>query len=156
MKPVQVLRKEIKSKSFSICHWNLNIITAHGHAKVSLLKAYITAHKIDIICLLETYLDSSIQSDNDNLEIPGYNLVRSDHPSNNKRGGACRYYKASFPLRIINICFLRECITFEMLIGDKECNFIALYRSPSQSQDEFDSFSKSLEISLRLTSLLCL
>ena len=28
-----------------------------------------TARKIDIICLLETYLDSSIQSDNDNLEI---------------------------------------------------------------------------------------
>ena len=31
---------------------------------------------MDIICLSETYLDSSIQSDNDNLEIPGYNLVR--------------------------------------------------------------------------------
>ena len=42
---------------------------------------------MDVICLLETYLDSSIKSDNDNLEIPGYNLVRSDHPSNNKGGG---------------------------------------------------------------------
>ena len=54
---------------------------------MSLLKAYITANKMDVICLLETYLDSSIKSDNDNLEIPGYNLVRSDHPSNNKGGG---------------------------------------------------------------------
>ena len=42
---------------------------------------------MDAICLLETYLDSSIKSDNDNLEIPGYNLVCSDHPSNNKGGG---------------------------------------------------------------------
>ena len=75
-----------QSKLFSVCHWNLNSITAHGYAKVSLLKAYITAHKIDI-CLLETYFDSSIKSDNDNLEIPRYNLVRSDHSSNNKRGG---------------------------------------------------------------------
>ena len=54
---------------------------------MSLLKAYITANKMDVICLLETYLDSSIKSDNDNLEIPGYNLVCSDHPSNNKGGG---------------------------------------------------------------------
>ena len=50
---------------------------------------------MDIICLSETYLDSTIQSDNDNLEILGYNLVRSDHPSNNRRGGVCIYYKAS-------------------------------------------------------------
>ena len=28
---------------------------------------------MDIICLSETYLDSTMQSDNDNLEIPGYN-----------------------------------------------------------------------------------
>ena len=42
----------------------------YGYPKVSLLKDYITAHKMDIICLSETYLDSSIQSDNDNLEIP--------------------------------------------------------------------------------------
>ena len=53
---------------------------------------------MDIICLSETYLDSTIRSDNDNLEIPGYNLVRSDHPSNNKRGGVCIYCKASLPL----------------------------------------------------------
>ena len=41
---------------------------------------------MDIICLSETYIDSTVQSDNDNLEVPGYNLIRSDHPSNNKRG----------------------------------------------------------------------
>ena len=103
---------------------------------------------MDIICLLETYLDSTIQSDNDNLEIPGYNLFRSDHPSNNKRGGVCIYYKASLPVRVIDICFLQECIIFEVMIGDKQCNFVALYRSPSQDQDEFDSFSKNLEITL--------
>ena len=74
---------------------------------------------MDIICLSETYLDSSIQSDNDNLEIPGYNLVRSDYPSNNKRGGVCIYCKASLPLRVIIICFLQECITLELMRGDK-------------------------------------
>ena len=80
---------------------------------------------MDIICLLETYLDSSIQSDNDNLQILGYNLVCSDRSSNNKRGGVC--YKSSLPLRVINICFLQECITFEVMIS----NFVALYGSPN-------------------------
>ena len=97
---------------------------------------------MDIICLSETYLDSTIQSDNDNLEIPGYHLVRSDYPSNNKRGGACIYCKALLPLRVIDICLLQECIIFEVMIGDKQCNFVALYRSPSQNQDEFDFFLK--------------
>ena len=95
---------------------------------------------MDIICFSETYLESTIQSDNDHLEIPGYNLVRSYHLSNNKRGGVCIYYKTSLPLRVIDICFLQECIIVEMIIGDKQCNFVALSRSPSQDQDEFDSF----------------
>ena len=94
------------NKSFSICHWNLDSITAHGSAKVSLLKAYITANKINIICLLGAYFGSSVQLDNDNFEIPVYNLVRSDHPSNSKRGGVCIDYKVLLPFRTINICFL--------------------------------------------------
>ena len=103
---------------------------------------------MDIVCLSETYLDSTIQSDNDNLEIPGHNLVRSDHPSNNKRGGVCIYYKASPLVRVIRFSFLQECIIFEVLIGDKQCIFVALNRSTSQDQDELDSFSKNLEINL--------
>ena len=79
----------ILQKKFSICHWNLNSIAAHNFAKLVLLKAYNSVHKFDIICLSETYLDSNILPDNSNLEIPGYNLVRSDHPSNKKRGGVC-------------------------------------------------------------------
>ena len=86
--------------------------------------------------------------DNYNLEIPGYNLVRSDHPSNNKHGSVCIYYKAALPLRAIDFCFLQECITLEVLISERQCNFVAFYRSPSQNQDEFDLFSKNLEITL--------
>ena len=49
---------------------------------------------MDIICLSEIYLESKIQLDDDNLEIPGHNLVRSEHTSNNKLGDVCIYYKA--------------------------------------------------------------
>ena len=85
--------KTISQQGFSICHWNLNSIIAHNFAKIFLLKAYVAIHKFDIICLSETYLDSSIPTNNDNLDIDGYNLLRSDHPSNTKRGGVCIYYK---------------------------------------------------------------
>ena len=40
----------------------------------------------DIICLTETFLDSSVENDDDRISIPGYNLLRADHPSNTKRG----------------------------------------------------------------------
>ena len=87
----------------SIYHWNLNSIWAHNFIKLSLLRAYISIDKIDNICLSETYLDSSIPSDDDNLKLPGYNLVRADNLTNTKRGGVCIYYHNSLPLKVIDI-----------------------------------------------------
>ena len=60
---------------------------------MSLLQAYNAVHKYDIICFSETYLNSSIPYDNDNLEeeISEYNLIRADHPSEDKRGSVCLY-----------------------------------------------------------------
>ena len=113
-----------------------------------LLKAYIAIHKFDIICLSETYLDSSTTSHDDDLSNSGYNLIRSDHPSNNKRGGVCIYYKNFFLLRVLSVQYLQECINFELNIGGKICNFIYLYRSPSQTQDKFEKFIDNLELHL--------
>ena len=107
-----------------------------------------SVHKFDIICISETYLDSTVPLDNDNLVISGYNLIRSDHPSNTKRGGACLYYKNYLPLRVLNISYLKQCLNFELQIGDKSGTFIALYRSPSQSQDDFETFSDNFEMTL--------
>ena len=92
----------------------------------------------DIICLSETYLDSSILHNDSNLEIPGYNLVPSDHPSNKR--GVCIYYKSYLPLRIIDINYENECVRFELTLGYKGFNFIVFYRSPRQLQDQFESF----------------
>ena len=69
---------------------------AQNFAKLHVLKAYVTVHKFSIICLCETYLDSSIPFDDNNLEISGYNLIHSDQPSNSKSGGVCIYYKKFF------------------------------------------------------------
>ena len=80
------------------------------------------------------------------MDIDGYNLVRSDHPSNTKRGGVCIYYRNYLPLRVININYLNECIVFDIKLGNKIYSFVVLYRFPCQSSDEFESFSKNLEL----------
>ena len=85
--------------SLSFCHWNLNSISAHDFVKVSLLEAYNAIHKFDIICLSETFLNSSLQNDDHSLVLNGYKLVRADNPSDLKRGGVCIYFKESLPIK---------------------------------------------------------
>ena len=89
--------------NISICHWNLNSISARNYSKLFLLRAWIAIHKFDIIYLSETYPDSSTTADGDNLEIRGYNFIHSDHPSNNKLSGICIYYKNLLPLQVLSI-----------------------------------------------------
>ena len=104
---------------------------------------------MDIICLSETYLDSSVPVDDDNLQIPGYSSVRADHPSNTKRGGVLIYYKNFLPIKLIDIKYLNESLNFELRIGGKICKFLSLYRSPSQNKDDdFETFLENLELNI--------
>ena len=101
-------------------------------------------HKFDIICISESYLNSVTSSSNDNLDILGYNMSRADHPSGNRCGGVCFYYKESLP--IIN--YLQECICFDLKIGSKLCNIVSLYRSRSQFANEFEIFLNKLNLTM--------
>ena len=104
---------------------------------LSILRAYITVHKFDVICLSGTYLESSILHDDDNLQIPGYNLYREDRLLNVKK----RVFTTKFLFHLI-----KKCINFEIKIKDKLCSFITSYRSPNQSQDNFESFINNFEL----------
>ena len=57
------------------------------YKKVFLSPVYISFHIFDRVFLLETYLSSETSSDEDNLDIPRYNIVKNHHPSNTKRRG---------------------------------------------------------------------
>ena len=110
-----------KNKPLSCCHWNVNSLAAHKFLKKSSLEAYNSIHNYDFICISETYLDSSISSDDKDIAIEGYNIIRADHPSNLKKGGVCIYYKESLAVKLIAVNFLNECIlcgvTFDKIIG---------------------------------------
>ena len=135
------------SQTFSIGHWNLNSLAAHNFTKVALLKVHLSVPRFDIFCISETYLNSSITKDDDNLQIPGFDLIRCDHPSNIKTGGVAINYKNFLPLKLIDV-YLSESILFQLQIGSKISDFISPYRPPSQTADHFDSFLDNLKLNL--------
>ena len=130
-------KNSFSNQSLGINHWNVNSLSSHIYKKVSLLSGFISVQKLDIICLSETYLNSKTSTDDGNLEIPGYNIIRKDHSSNTKRGVVCVYYKSTLHFKLINIKYFQQCITFEVRIGRKCRKFVCLYRSPSQINDKF-------------------
>ena len=67
-----------------LCHWNLNGLAAHNFTKDSLLQDLSVTHDFDIICLSETFIDSSISNDDERINIKGYNIQQEDHPSKKK------------------------------------------------------------------------
>ena len=95
--------KTKKPNFFSCCHWNVNSLLAHN--KLSMLEAYNIVHKYDIICISESYLDSTAPLNDNSLSLNSYNLTRVDHPDDIKRGGVCIYYKENVSLRIISIVY---------------------------------------------------
>ena len=123
-------------------------MSAHNYSKISLLTAYISIHDFDTIRLSETYLTSTIDINNVNLKTPGCIMYSVDHPSDVKRGRVCIYYKTVLPLKVLSTNFLQECINFEVSIGNKICQFIHLYRTPSQSQDKFYDFLTKVDMNL--------
>ena len=75
-------------------------------------------------------------------------MFRADHSSDNLRGGVCVYYKESLPIRLYNISYLQECIWFNLMISNKLCNIVSLYRTPSQNSDEFQNLINKLNLTL--------
>ena len=71
-----------RCKFISFYHWNLNGLLARNREKFHLVEAFVVSNNIDIFCISETFLDSSVDNIYDGLNINGYTLVWSDHPSN--------------------------------------------------------------------------
>ena len=138
-----------KHSSLTFYQWNFNGLTAHYSIKISLLQAYTFQHNYDIICLSETFLNSSIESNDDRISIDGYNLIRSDHPSDSKRGGVCIYYKEHIPLiKRDNICTSDNCLVTEIRSKGEKHFSTCIDHSPSQSHNEFENFCINFDLLL--------
>ena len=103
----------------------------------------------DIICLTETFLGSLIENDDDRISIPGYNLLRTDHPSNAKRGFVSSYYKDHLPvIKRNDLCQLHECLVTELRIGKKNVSLHACI-------DPLAKHPRNLRISVQTLTYSC-
>ena len=75
----------------------------------------------------------------------GCNLVRANHPNDNKSGGACISYMESLPVKVINLSYFEEALLLAMTFHNKKIIVSVIYCSPSQGNNELDSFLSSLE-----------
>ena len=113
------------------------------------MEAFITSNNFDLVCLSETFLDSTIPNDDINIQINGYSLLRADHPNDIKRGGVCIYFKESLPLiRRNDLTNIKDCLVTEINVNNEKCFFTCLYRSPSQSHDELERFCANFDLLL--------
>ena len=63
------------------------------------------------------------------------------------------YYTKSFlPIKLIDVNYLNECLSFELWSGGKVCKFLSLYRSPSHNRDELKTFLDNLELNFDHTT----
>ena len=49
---------------------------------------------------------------------------------------------------MLDLKYLQKCINLGLIIGDNLWCFIIIYRSPSQTQDDFENFMKNVELNL--------
>ena len=64
------------------------------------------------------FINSGICCDDENLQLPRLNKIKPYHPSNIKRGGVSIYYQNFQSLKLINIHYLKECLTFVIKLGE--------------------------------------
>ena len=64
-------QKKAAVKHFSCCHWNVNSLAAKDYKTALLLEAYNAIHHYYLICVLETYLDSSVSNDEKDILVKG-------------------------------------------------------------------------------------
>ena len=134
-------------ETLNFCTWNLNSITAHDFLRVSLIEAYNSVYNYDLIGIVETHLDNTV--DKDRLALDGYTFIQDNHPRNVKRGGVGLYIKDSLPSKNrSDLVTLPECIVYEIQLNRKKYFFAVVYRSPSQDQSQFDNFTISFELML--------
>ena len=97
-----------------------------------------------MVYISETFLDFSILTNDEGLNMKEYKLVKADNPSESKKGGVGIYQKEFLAFRPVEVKNLNEYLTFEMSIKNKRGYVVSLHKSPSQTKDEFDVFFDKL------------
>ena len=85
--------KTKKPTFFSFCHWNITSLLSNSKllpVYYPMLEAYNIAQINVVICISDSYLDSTVSLDDNTFSLNGNNFTREDHPDDVvKRAGVC-------------------------------------------------------------------
>ena len=96
---------------FIIFLFTIGILTVLRHTifqNCPYLEAYNVQHNFDMICLWETFLDSSIPTNDEGLNMNGYKLRRADNAGDSKPGDVGIYYKEFLAVHLVEVKNLNE------------------------------------------------
>ena len=93
--------------------------STHDFLRVSLIEAYNSLYKYDLIGIVETHIDCTV--DEDRLSLDGYTFIKENHPQNVKRGGVGLYVRDSLPSKNrSDLVTLPECVVCEIELNRKK------------------------------------
>ena len=122
---------------------NINSLLAH----LDDLKFFALNSKIDVLAINETKIDSSV---NDNeIHLPGFEVVRKDRSVNGRSGGGvCMYLRNNINYQIRDdLCDDQlECVVIEIIRPHSRPFFVSTwYRPPNSPQDIFRQFESLVD-----------
>jgi hypothetical protein len=128
-----------------------NFLNARSLAnKFDEIKILLSTAKLDVFCISESWLDQSF--DDKDLNINGYNIVRSDR--NRNGGGLVSYIRESLSFKTIILQKNPECkieTQWLEIYQNKEKIIIGnVYRPPSSSVSDMNNFYNEIESVLNL------
>ena len=117
---------------------NINGLTAH----IDELRVFMEDSKIDILAINESKLDDTINDDE--LYLPGFEIVRKDRMLNGRKGGGvCLYLRSNLNYRIREDLIIDklECLTVEIIKPRSRPFLVSTwYRPPNSPPDILNEF----------------
>ena len=128
----------IFGRGLAIASLNINSLLSH----IDELRVFMSSSKVDILHINESKLDSTVR-DNE-VYIPGFEIVRKDRKINGRNGGGvCIYVRTNLNYRIRNDLDndLLECLFVE-ISNPRSTPFLVgtWYRPPSSPPNLFSEF----------------
>jgi exonuclease III len=122
---------------------NINSLVAH----IDQLRIFLSTHKIDILAINETKLDSTITSNE--IHISGYDIARRDRPLNGRHGGGvCIFIKNNLNFRFRNDLQSEnlELLAIEIIKPRSRPFLVATwYRPPNSPAIAFTAFQNVID-----------
>ena len=126
-------------RGMSMACLNINSLFAH----IDELRVFISNNKVDILCINETKLDSSINDKE--VHIPNFEIIRRDRRTNGRHGGGiCIYIRSNINYKIRHNLQSETLENLVVEIKKPRSKSILVYRPPDLPTSYFAEFEQMI------------